>query len=52
VGGARYRHDLTYWIAIVRMQMLAGGTFPDVQMAVIFEASRAELSRTRSVPMS
>jgi hypothetical protein len=28
------------------MQMMAAGAFPDVQMAVIFEASRAELSRT------
>jgi hypothetical protein len=28
------------------MQMMAAGTFPDIQVAVIFEASRAELSRT------
>jgi hypothetical protein len=28
------------------MQIMAAGAFPDIQVAVIFEASRAELSRT------
>jgi hypothetical protein len=28
------------------MQMMAAGAFPDIQVAVILEASRAELSRT------
>src|SRR5262245_55764663 len=46
VGGCAIPHDLAHWVAIVRMQMLAAGAFPHIQVAVIFEASRAELSRT------
>src|SRR4030095_8536980 len=46
VGGGPIPHDLAHWVAIVRMQMMAAGAFPDIQVAVIFEASRAELPRT------
>src|SRR5262245_23620972 len=46
VGGCPIPHDLAHWVAIVRMQMLAAGAFPDIQVLVIFEASCTELSRT------
>src|SRR5262245_7824411 len=46
VGGCPIPHDLAHRIAILRMQMMSAWAFPDVQMAVILEASRAELSRT------
>src|SRR6476619_6072222 len=46
VGGCPIPHDLALWVAIVRMQIMAAGAFPDIQVAVVFEASRAELSRT------
>ena len=46
VGGCPIPHDLAHWITIVGMQMLAARAFPHIQVAVIFEASRAELSRT------
>ena len=43
VGGCPVPHDLAHWIAIVRMQMMSGGTLPDVQLAMISKAGRAEL---------
>src|SRR5262245_66346745 len=46
VRGCSIPHDLAHWVAIVRMQMMAARAFPHIQVAVIFEASRAELSRT------
>src|SRR5262245_7223002 len=46
LGGCPIAYDLAHRIAIVRMQMLAAGAFPDVQVLVIFEASCAELSGT------
>src|SRR5215475_4439434 len=46
LGGCPIPHDLAHWIAIMGAQMMAAGAFPHIQMAVIFEASRAELSRT------
>src|SRR5262245_57317106 len=46
VGGCPIPHDLAHWIAIMGMQMMAARAFPHIQVAVIFEASRAELSRS------
>jgi len=46
VGGCPIPNHLAHWIPIVRMQMMSAGAFPDVQLAVISEASGAELSRT------
>src|SRR5262245_9976656 len=46
MGGRPILHDLAHGVTVVRMQMMPAGTFPDVQVPMIFEAGRAELSRT------